>query len=413
MVTYDYPEARCVLTYEMRIWTPYPLHDEAEGAGVCGDNGFVVIGNSRWRAFDRKGQQIKESPGGDDTVAHVRNFLDCTAQPAEAERRLGNDWASVQYALSPGQRRVACRTDAAVRPADQYVRRRRRREPLADAGPVPPAVGAAQNRGAVNPMKPRRRKQQEPLGLQLFQSPPSDEHGLPLDELTQAYADLIARGDDPYTPLPDPDAGPAAILDDEEPDEGEEAADDAADRSEPPEPADREAECEVSPRTILEAMLFVGHPENQPLTSEKVASLMRGVRAHEIDELVVELNRTYDEEGCPYRIESVGAGYRLALRDEFHSLRDVFYGRVKAAKLSQAAVDVLAIVAYKQPLTREDVDALRGRPSGSLLAQLVRRQLLRVERSHDQPRTPRFCTTDRFLQLFGLQGLRDLPQSPE
>lgn len=77
MVTYDYPEARCVLTYEMRIWAPYPLHDEAEGAGVCGDNGFVVIGNSRWRAFDRKGQPIKESPGGDDTVAHVRNFLDC------------------------------------------------------------------------------------------------------------------------------------------------------------------------------------------------------------------------------------------------------------------------------------------------------------------------------------------------
>jgi segregation and condensation protein B len=266
-------------------------------------------------------------------------------------------------------------------------------------------------------MKPRRRKPQEPLGLQLFQSPPSDEHGLPLDELTQAYAELIARGDDPYTPLPDPDAGPAALLADEDLDEGEESADDAADSSEPTEPADREAkceaECEVSPRTILEAMLFVGHPENQPLTSEKVASLMRGVRAHEIDELVVELNRAYDEEGCPYRIESVGAGYRLGLRDEFHSLRDVFYGRVKAAKLSQAAVDVLAIVAYKQPLSREDVDALRGRPSGSLLAQLVRRQLLRVERSHEQPRTPRFCTTDRFLQLFGLQGLRDLPLIPD
>ncbi len=171
--------------------------------------------------------------------------------------------------------------------------------------------------------------------------------------------------------------------------------------------------CEVSPRTILEAMLFVGHPENQPLTSEQVASLMRGVRAQEIDELVVELNRSYDEEGCPYRIESVGAGYQLVLRDEFHSLRDVFYGRVKAAKLSQAAVDVLAIVAYKQPLTREEMDALRGRPSGSLLAQLVRRQLLRVERPHDKPRTPRFWTTDRFLQLFGLESLRDLPSTPD
>ena len=270
-------------------------------------------------------------------------------------------------------------------------------------------------------MKPRRRKRQESLGLELFQAPPSDEHGLPLDELTQAYADLIARGDDPYTPLPDADAGPADLLADE--DAAEDSADDSAEESEqaddpaqsaePPDPVESEAACEVSPRTILEAMLFVGHPENLSLTSEKVASLMRGVRAQEIDELVAELNRGYDEEGCPYRIESTGAGYRLVLRDEFHSLRDVFYGRVKAAKLSQAAVDVLAIVAYRQPLTREDVDALRGRPSGALLAQLVRRQLLRVERSHDQPRTPRFCTTDRFLQLFGLHGLGDLPQTPE
>jgi len=249
--------------------------------------------------------------------------------------------------------------------------------------------------------------------LEAFPAVPSDEHGLPLDELTQAYAELIARGDDPYTPLPDPDILPLAVSADQSEDEVEASIEDEEDVDEPPEAVDAEAACEVSPRTILEAMLFVGHPENQPLTSEKVASLMRGVRAQEIDELVVELNRSYDEEGCPYRIESVGAGYQLVLRDEFHSLRDVFYGRVKAAKLSQAAVDVLAIVAYKQPLTREEVDALRGKPSGSLLAQLVRRQLLRVERPHDKPRTPRFCTTDRFLQLFSLESLRDLPSTPD
>lgn len=262
-------------------------------------------------------------------------------------------------------------------------------------------------------MKPRRRKRQEPLGLEAFQAAPTDEHGLPLDELTQAYADLIARGDDPYAPVPDPDLLPFASPSKEDGEDAEEPVAEELEADEPPAAADADAACEVSPRTILEAMLFVGHPENQPLTSEKVASLMRGVRAQEINELVVELNRSYDEEGCPYRIESAGAGYQLVLRDEFHSLRDVFYGRVKAAKLSQAAVDVLAIVAYKQPLTREEVDALRGRPSGSLLAQLVRRQLLRVERPHDKPRTPRFCTTDRFLQLFGLESLRDLPSTPD
>ena len=74
-----------------------------------------------------------------------------------------------------------------------------------------------------------------------------------------------------------------------------------------------------------------------------------------------------------------------------------FYGRVKEARLSQAAVEVLAVVAYRQPLTRDEIDALRGRPSGGLLAQLVRRQLLRIERPEDRPRQPKYLTTDRFL----------------
>ena len=72
--------------------------------------------------------------------------------------------------------------------------------------------------------------------------------------------------------------------------------------------------CEISPRTILEAMLFVGHPANEPLTAKQVASLMRGVLPREIDELVRELNDAYAAEGTPYRIESDGAGYRLTLR---------------------------------------------------------------------------------------------------
>jgi predicted dehydrogenase len=77
MVTYDF-EPGCLLTYEMRVWNAYPLHEEPEGAAVCGDSGFVVIGNNRWRAFDEKGKQIKEEKGvGDNTPAHARNFLDC------------------------------------------------------------------------------------------------------------------------------------------------------------------------------------------------------------------------------------------------------------------------------------------------------------------------------------------------
>jgi hypothetical protein len=61
----------------MRVWNAYPLHEEPEGAAVYGDEGYVVIGNSRWRAFDAKGKPIKEDKAGYNDVGHVKNFLDC------------------------------------------------------------------------------------------------------------------------------------------------------------------------------------------------------------------------------------------------------------------------------------------------------------------------------------------------
>jgi len=75
MVTYDYPG--CVMTYELRIWSPYKLHEEHEGAAVLGENGYVVLGNRRWRAFDAKGNAVAGESGADNTAGHVENFLTC------------------------------------------------------------------------------------------------------------------------------------------------------------------------------------------------------------------------------------------------------------------------------------------------------------------------------------------------
>jgi segregation and condensation protein B len=171
--------------------------------------------------------------------------------------------------------------------------------------------------------------------------------------------------------------------------------------------------CPITPTSILEAILFVGHPENEPLASGQIAALMRGVRPAEIDELVRQLNASYAEEGCPYTIESNSGGYRMSLRPQYHSLREKFYGRIRRAKLSQSAIDVLAIVAYHQPVVRDQVDQLRDRPSGSILSQLVRRRLLQVHWRHDHRRTAEYSTTDRFLELFGLDSLNALPRGQE
>ncbi len=172
-------------------------------------------------------------------------------------------------------------------------------------------------------------------------------------------------------------------------------------------------DCEVTPRSILEAMLFVGSSDNQPLAVERMAGLMRGVRPVEIEELVRELNEQYAASGCPYEIRSEGAGYRMALREEYARIRDKFYGRVRQARLSPAAVEVLSIIAYKGPQTSDDVARLRGTPSGAILSQLVRRQLLALERSQAPPRRAHYRTTQRFLDLFGLSSVDDLPHSQE
>ena len=122
----------------------------------------------------------------------------------------------------------------------------------------------------------------------------------------------------------------------------------------------------ITPRSILEAMLFVGHPTGESLTSERIAGLMRGVRPAEIDDLVKELNAEYAADGAAYEIRSVGPGYQLALRPQFGPLRDLFLGRIREARLSQAAIDILAIVAYHQPVTAAEIDRLAASRAGRL-----------------------------------------------
>lgn len=236
-----------------------------------------------------------------------------------------------------------------------------------------------------------------PLGIDGLTEP--DDQGLSLDELSQAYAAILNKGVDPY-PQAGEEPQPAAVV--------------AAVEEPPPVlRGEDEAACEITPKSILEAMLFVGHPAGEPLLSERIAALMRGVRPAEVDELVRELNDEYERSGAPYEIASVGAGYQLALRQEFAGLRDAFYGRVREARLSQPAVDVLAVVAYHQPLTQEEVEKLRGKPSGGILSQLVRRDLLALERPPEKKARPTYRTTARFLDLFDLDSLSELPQRQE
>ncbi|HZZ73629.1 MAG TPA: SMC-Scp complex subunit ScpB [Pirellulales bacterium] len=236
-----------------------------------------------------------------------------------------------------------------------------------------------------------------PLDLGQFQAKPA-EAGLSLDQLNAAFAEMLGSGNDPYDLIPP------------EPAAAEETLEAAVAQLQPTGEPIAEDPCEITPRNILEAMLFVGGTGDPPLTSEQIASLMRGVRPAEIDELAEDLNRYYAAANCPYQIERHSGGLRLVLRETFARIRERFLGKVRQTQLSPAAIEVLSLVAYHEPLTSERVSQLRGAPSGHLLTLLVGKQLLRMERVASQ-RGASYRTTPRFLSLFGLKSLDDLPRS--
>lgn len=238
--------------------------------------------------------------------------------------------------------------------------------------------------------------------------PAGDE--LSVDRLTAAFANLMGEAEEAdHGALDVPTMDADVETDDEiEPDE-------VPSRRRPvtlkpkQDEDDEQDDGQVTPESIVEAMLFVGHPQNEPLTARLIASYLRGVSPNEVDQLIGELNATYQQQGAAYHIVSDDVGYRMVLREDLGWLRDAFYGRVREAKLTQAAIDLLAIVAYHQPVERTRVDALRGQPSGGILNQLVRRELLSVELTQDKPRKKLYRTTERFLDLFGLDSIEDLP----
>lgn len=160
---------------------------------------------------------------------------------------------------------------------------------------------------------------------------------------------------------------------------------------------------------IIEAMLFVG---DGPLTEARACGTIRGLTPTELHETIDTLSRDYRAQGRPYYIKLKDQGYVLELRSRYAPIKEKMHGTVREARLSAPAIEVLALVAYRQPTTRQEVDSLRGADSNSLLRQLVRHGLIAVHREKDQ-KEPTYITTKRFLELFHLSSLEDLPQTQE
>ncbi|MBQ9872893.1 MAG: SMC-Scp complex subunit ScpB [Thermoguttaceae bacterium] len=165
----------------------------------------------------------------------------------------------------------------------------------------------------------------------------------------------------------------------------------------------------IRPESVLEAALFVGDPDNKPLSLKKACEIMRDVSELEAIEALADLNERYYRDGSPYKIVREGDGFRMVLLPEYAEMISRSGKKTKEFKLSQTAVDVLALVAYRQPIALAEILDARenARP---VLTQLIKRELISVEkRVVDNKSVSFYKTTDRFLSVFNLESLDDLP----
>ena len=169
--------------------------------------------------------------------------------------------------------------------------------------------------------------------------------------------------------------------------------------------------------SVIEALIF-SSPE--PISWKKLSSII-----HESEEelnldrdiilrIVEQLNRRFEENDLSFRIEETGGGFTFVTQPRFHPWLSIFQHENAYRKLSQSAIETLAIVAYRQPITKPEVDSIRGVDSGYILRQLLEKMLVQVSGRADSPGRPLlYKTTKHFLKHFGINSVDELPKPRE
>jgi segregation and condensation protein B len=158
----------------------------------------------------------------------------------------------------------------------------------------------------------------------------------------------------------------------------------------------------------VEAALFAA---DEPLTARKLATVAELTDAAEARRAVQRLKEFYETDGTAFQIEEIAGGWQLRTRAEFHPWL-VRLRRINPdPRLSGAALETLAIIAYRQPIMRAGIEAIRGVQCGELLRHLMERGLVRIAgRDNSLGRPVLYGTSRKFLQIFGLNSLKDLPE---
>lgn len=170
-------------------------------------------------------------------------------------------------------------------------------------------------------------------------------------------------------------------------------------------------------QAAVEALIFAS---SEPLNAMTIVATLREADEQleitdlDVDQLVDTINRELLDQHRPYAIEMIAGGYSFVTRAEQHRWLRIIQHRNAARRLSQSAIESLAVIAYKQPITKPELDHIRGVDSGYVVRTLLEKDLIEVAGRAETPGRPLFYrTSDTFLQHFGLNSVSELPKPRE
>lgn len=171
-------------------------------------------------------------------------------------------------------------------------------------------------------------------------------------------------------------------------------------------------------KNIIEALIF---SSDEPLSNSEIIKAIKGIdgedtsiSSDDINNSIDLLNQEYEVTGRAVKIVKIAGGYLFATREEYAKYIGYLSSEKSKRRLSQAALETLAIIAYKQPITKPELESIRGVNSDYILATLLDKKLITISgRAETIGRPLLYTTTDEFLKYFGLNSLSDLPKPRE
>ncbi len=158
--------------------------------------------------------------------------------------------------------------------------------------------------------------------------------------------------------------------------------------------------------------LVLASPE--PLSAKKIAQVVRDLKPSQVSKTIENLNNRYTESGSSFRIRELAGGYQFYILPDFAGYVDELFTRRRKLRLTRAALETAAIIAYKQPVTKYEIELIRGVSSDGVINNLLEKKMVSISGRAETPGKPlQYSTDDEFLKFFGLGTIDDLPKMAE